>query len=457
MNIKNSLSFKTFLYFVSFGAIILMFLWCFQLLFLKVFYEKYQINNINKTADMFLVTDNLMENLESVAYKNDMCIELYSTNQVYRYNMLNNNCILNNRDVNVLKAKRELLHSNKVKELIKIDDSRYNTKSLLYGVRIDNDTYIIMNTKIEDVNSTTYILRNRLIYITIIVILISIIGSYYVSKMLNKPILNITKKARELAKGNFESDNEEYHIAELNELKDVLNYARSEIKNTDELRRDLMANVSHDLKTPLTMIKAYAEMNRDLNLDDDKRKDNLNIIISETDRLNILVNDILDLSKMQNGSTKLDITSYDLVKEIKEIIKKYQIIKETLNYKFVLDMPNEAYVKADKKQINEVLYNLINNAINYTGKDLTIKINVKENKNNYLVEIIDSGRGLTKEEAKLIWNKYYKNEKNHQRNIVGTGLGLSIVKTILTKHNFKYGVKSEINKGSNFYFKISKS
>ena len=107
--------------------------------------------------------------------------------------------------------------------------------------------------------------------------------------------------------------------------------------------------------------------------------------------------------------------------------------------------------------INQVLYNLINNAINYTGEDLRVKINIIENKNNYLVEVIDTGKGIDKKDIEQIWTKYYKNEKNHKRNVVGTGLGLSIVQNILVKHNFKYGVESVKNKGTKFYFYILKA
>ena len=282
--------------------------------------------------------------------------------------------------------------------------------------------------------------------------------SILVSDMLNKPILKITSKAKEMAKGNYEPDEEVYNIKELDELTTTLNYAKSEIKNTDELRKDLMANVSHDLKTPLTMIKAYAEMARDINYNDkDKRNENLSIIIQEADRLNILVNDILNLSKLENNKDELTLEDYDLVEEVKSILNRYQIIKETENYKLILNAPEIAVVHADKNKINQVLYNLINNAINYTGEDLTVKINITENRNNYLVEVIDSGKGIDRKDIKQIWTKYYKDEKNHKRNVVGTGLGLSIVQNILVKHNFKYGVESTKNKGTKFYFYISKS
>ena len=113
-------------------------------------------------------------------------------------------------------------------------------------------------------------------------------------------------------------------------------------------------------------------------------------------------------------------------------------------------------MNADKSKINQVVYNLINNAINYTGDDKVVKIKVTEEDNQYLVEIIDTGKGISNKDIKYIWNRYYKQEKNHKRNVVGSGVGLSIVKSILIRHNFEYGVKSKRNRGTTFYFKVKK-
>ena len=457
MNIKkNSLGVKTFSYLITFSIAILLLLYMFQIVFLKIFYERYQINNLKSVANRIITSPETVS-FEQLAYENEMCIQIYNDNKVTSYNVLNKDCLLNSNDKSVIKVKNKILTSSK-NSIIRVINPKYDSKSIIYGIHYSDDIYILLNTKLEDVNSTTYILRGQLIYITLIMIILSGIVSYFVGKMINKPILNITNKAKLMAIGNYEQDTNKYDIAEIDELNQVLNYARSEIKNTDELRRDLMANVSHDLKTPLTMIKAYAEMARDINNEnEDKRKDDLNVIIDETDRLNVLVNDILELSRMQNSSDELNIESYDLIEELNQILKRYEIIKETENYKFITNIPEKAMVKADKKKINQVMYNLINNAINYTGDDLTIKINITDCKKRYLVEIIDTGKGISEEDLKFIWSKYYKNEKNHKRNIVGTGLGLSIVETILIKHKFEYGVKSKKNKGSNFYFYINKS
>ncbi len=128
----------------------------------------------------------------------------------------------------------------------------------------------------------------------------------------------------------------------------------------------------------------------------------------------------------------------------------------TENYNFVLSAPDKAIVKADKKKMGQVIYNLINNAINYTGDDMTVYINISKSKSGYLVEIIDTGKGIDEETIKHVWNRYYKTDKLHKRNKVGTGLGLAIVREILEAHDFKYGVKSTVGKGTNFYFILKK-
>lgn len=319
------------------------------------------------------------------------------------------------------------------------------------------DGYLFIYSTLEDIDSTSIILRGQLIYIMILVLIFACFLAYFLSKRITKPITNITKKAREMGKGNYDVIFQENGTLEIDDLSRTLNHTCQDMKKIDELRRDLLANVSHDLKTPLTMIKAYAEMVRDISYrDDEKRNKDLNIIIDETDRLNILVNDILDLSKLQANTGNMKIEAYDLVEEIKSVLERYAIICEKEGYHFVLDMPAAAVVKADKNKLNQVIYNLINNAINYTGKDKKVTIRVTEKSKSYLVEIIDTGKGIKNDDLPYIWDKYYKNEKNHKRNVVGSGIGLSIVRNILEQHRFKYGVTSKKNKGTTFYFEIVK-
>jgi len=455
----NSIKFKTLCYLVVFSISLLLLLWIFQILFLKIAYENYQTNNIKEIVKEIreISYEKLPTVLENVAYDDDICIELIdSFGNKYGYNTKQKGCELGSDNPKINRRIQRFINSNNTSDSVKVINSSLEVKALLYGIKRDNN-YIFLYSTLEDIDGASIILKNQLIYITIVAIIFAICISYFLSKKITGPILKITEQAKKLGAGKNDINFEKNGIMEIDELADTLNHVEKDLAKTDELRRDLMANVSHDLKTPLTMIKAYAEMIRDISYKDKtKTQENLDVIIAETDRLNVLVNDILDLSKLQADADHIEKEEYDLVSEVKEIIKRYSIIKETEDYKFNIEMPAKALIKADKNKLNQVIYNLINNAINYTGKDKTVTVKITDNKKSYLIEIIDTGKGIKEEDIPYIWNKYFKNEKNHRRNIVGTGIGLSIVKEILEKHEFKYGVKSKKNEGSNFYFIINK-
>ncbi len=461
MNIKkktNSITFKTLFYLVTFSISILLLLWFFQAIFLNVSYERFQVKNLNKISNQILNEEesSLLETLEQIAYENEVCIEYVSASKNISFNTRLIGCELGKNNKDIMKYQTEMISNNRTMQAFRLVNQEYEANAFLYGIQ-KNASYVFVYTTLEDLSNASIVLKGQLIYLTVIAIIFACTIAYFLSHKITKPILDITEKAKKLGTGNHDIIFEQNGILEIDELAESLNIAQEELSKMDELRRDLLANVSHDLKTPLTMIKAYAEMVRDISYkSNEKREEHLNIIISETDRLNLLVNDILSLSKMQADADTLKMETFDLTKEIHGIIKKYEIIKDLENYNFVVEMPKEAFVLADKNKLNQVIYNLINNAINYTGKDKLVKIRMVEEKGKYLVEITDTGKGIKKEEINLIWNKYYKNEKNHKRNVVGTGIGLSIVKTILERHNFEYGVRSKKNVGTTFYFKIKK-
>ena len=399
---------------------------------------------------------NIIESMDDITLDNNICLEYmdYYGNQYY-YNNKISSCLLGRNKI-IDKELVKFKQSGEETAFEKILNPINNSVSLLYCIKKGNG-YIFLFTSLEDIGTTTSLIKNQLIYVTLLAILFSIIIALFLSRRIAKPISDMTKKAEELAEGNYNVQFTTTGIKEIDELANTLNYLEQEVSKTDEYRRDLMANVSHDLKTPLTMIKAYAEMIRDITLDNkEKTKENLNVIIDETDRLNILVNDILELSKLQNNQDNLNIEKFDIVELINDILKRYQIIKETENYNLILESPSSIIVKADKKRISQVIYNLINNAINYTGDDLTVTIRITENAKDCKIEIIDTGKGIDEKDLTNIWNRYYKKEKNHKRNVVGTGLGLSIVKNILEQHHFKYGVNSIKDKGTTFYFQVKK-
>ncbi len=460
MSIKNrkwSFSLRTTVTIVLFSVFILLLLYLFQRLYLNYYYEVYKIDQVEEIAKGISNTEDLNTYLLKTASESDVCME-YITDigaNIF-YNEDIKGCILKNPSSKIAGLMENMYNNSNNTIFYRITNPRYNTKSFLYGMRLNNG-YIFINSQLESLDETNRVLSKQLIYLLIIVIFLSIIIAYFVSHSITKPIFDITKKAKKMEKGDFNVVFEPSSIDEINELSETLNNAKNEMVKTDDYRRDLMANVGHDLKTPLTLIKSYAEMVRDITYKDDvKRNEHLNVIINESDRLNELVNDIIDLSKLESTHEKLNFEKYDLVKEIKEIISKFEILELTENYNFVYKGPEEAYIRADKKKMNQVIYNLINNAINYTGDDLTVYINVNKVREGFKVEIIDTGKGIDDETIKHVWNRYYKTDKKHKRNKIGTGLGLSIVREVLETHNFTYGVKSIVGKGTNFYFTAKK-
>ena len=459
MKRNSSIRVKTLFYLILFSVFILLLLWGTQLILSNYLYEKYQMNDMSRLAKDINKTEyeELEEYLEYIVYNNSVCIEF--VDEYGRSTLFNDTltgCLLGRGNKTLNSYKKDLFRSTKEIDAIRLVNPDYKSSALLYGIEVDGG-YVFLFTMLSNVNKNYNLVKEQLIYITFVVIILAVVLSFVLSKLFSEPIVRITEKSKLLAHGNYNVEFEKDGIKEIDELADTLNYLKSEVSKTDQYRRDLMANVSHDLKTPLTMIKAYAEMVRDITYKDKKkREENLNVIIEETDRLNLLVGDILTLSKMQASSTVLDIEVFNLKEEIDGILKRYDYLKETEGYKIFASMPNEIIVSADKNKINQVIYNLINNALNYTGDDKIVKLVVTEGKKDYLIEIIDSGKGISKEDINYIWDKYYKKDKNHKRNVVGTGLGLSIVKEILESHKMEYGVNSVKNKGTTFYFKINK-
>lgn len=457
---KNNLKTEILKYLIIFAIIILSFLWIFQAIFFKAIYKEYKLNEIKQTANIINKNKNKItqEQINELALDKSVCIEIDNNNYelIYNSTFFGKGCIRNKEQT--LKYKFDFISNNKKTQTYEIEDKRDNLNTYVYAIKLDEEQYAFINASIEPVDSIEQIIRKELLIITIIIVILSLILAEIISNIISNPIKKISKEAKKIATGNFNINfNNDSNIEEINELTTTLNYAKEELNKTEELRQDLMANISHDLKTPLTMIKAYAEMSIDLhNNNEEKRKQDVEIIKEEVERLTNLVNDILDLSKMQSKVDELNIEEFDLVELVENILKRYEVLKEKENYNFIFKHnKKETKVKADKKKIEIVIYNLINNAINYTGNDNKVTINI-EDKEEIKLEIKDTGKGIKEEDIPYIWDKYYKNKKKHKRNLIGTGLGLSIVKNALELHKFKYRVETKINKGTTFYFQIPK-
>ena len=452
----KGLTFKIWIYLALFLTLIIAFIWIFQVALLNSFYE-YRTNRlVEKIATLtnhYYNKEKDTSYYDKLAYNNNACIEIERDSELLYSSNMQRGCLITDN----YSYKTDFLNSNKNNMMYKLVNPVLDNKTLIYAIKLDEDTVAYINVSLEPTDPAISVIREELVFITIIIYLSSFILAYFISKRISTPILKINNMAKKMSKGDFDTPivvNE--NIDEINELSDTLNQTRLELSKINETRRDLLLNVSHDLKTPLTMIQAYAEMARDLNKDDEeKRTENLNVIIDESMRLNELVNNILELSKSEANLDNLKIEEFNLTKEIRVILDRFSYLREKENYNFIFDVEKDYLIKADKTKIDQVIYNLLINAINYTGDDKKVIISIEEYKKYLRVKITDTGKGIKKEELDKIWDKYYTNEKNHKRNKIGTGLGLSIVKNILIKHKFKYGVTSKINKGTTFYFDIN--
>lgn len=293
--------------------------------------------------------------------------------------------------------------------------------------------------------------------LTFALLVAAVILSFILGKGIADPIVKLTEAASEIAKGEADSvDISAHGYKEVNELKEGLEIAAKEVSELEHYRRELIANVSHDLRTPLTLIKGYAELMRDIPGEAEKAE-NFDVIIGEASRLTNLVNDMLDLSREQEKGEKMRLDTFDIVKTLSALVARHGKLIEHLGYKLEFEHEDRALVYADEQRITQVIYNLINNAVNYAGDDKLVIIKQYTRGSNVRIEVTDHGDGVDVSILPHIWDRYFKSDKSHKRATVGTGLGLSIVKSVMEKHpGGVYGVISEKGKGSTFYIELPK-
>jgi len=319
---------------------------------------------------------------------------------------------------------------------------------------VNNNTveFLLLVSSMASVQDAVDVLRNQLIFVVVIVLIVSLFISFLLADRISRPIDDMSAVAERWAKGDETVLFNGGSYTEMHELANALNKAKTEINKSGKLQRDLMANVSHDLKTPLTMIKAYAEMIRDISGENKEKRDkHTQVIIDESDRLALLVNDILSLSKLQSQSDAPEHKIVNLSDLVETIILRFDGVVLEKGYVIERHIDKGVYVFVDEKKIEEVVYNLIGNAVNYTGDDKTVKVFLSKKDNVATLEIIDSGVGISDDKIDTIWERYLRYSETHHRAVKGTGLGLSIVKAILEAHNLEYGVVSKEGLGSNFY------
>ncbi|MDR5658413.1 HAMP domain-containing sensor histidine kinase [Serpentinicella sp. ANB-PHB4] len=458
----NKISRKLILGMIAFTSLTIIILWVYQSVYLEKYYMKSKLDHIRQAVENTRIhyeEENMLElqeYAEKIFYTHNISIEVSYLNGQSLFisgHMKGRGQLLNNK----------IFKSNYLKEIIETGEitnitqyNRLNTDVLTYSKLITDAEYIITGSiPIEPINETIEILQKQLITISFILFIIAIIIGTLISKVFLKPIQKLNQSVKAMKEGNMNVRVDVTTSDEIGTLSKNFNSMTEQLLKVDKLKKDLIANVSHELRTPLGLIQGYAELIRDINGENkEKRDENLNVIIEETNRLSRVVDNILDFSQIQSGYLKLQKEVFNITDLIKNTIDKYKLIATQKEIKLILEYSGgKNNVYGDYKRIEQVVHNLVSNALEHTHAGGKIKITITEESQGTKVQIQDTGVGISNKELQYIWNRHYKCSHNSNR---GTGLGLSIVKSILEAHEIPYGVDSEVGKGSTFYFTISK-
>ena len=317
---------------------------------------------------------------------------------------------------------------------------------------------LLVDSYLSPVDATVNSIRFMLILMTVILILVAALTSWMLSVRLAKPLARMSESAKSLARGDYDTKFDGKGYRESETLASALNYASDELKKVDTLRKELIANISHDLRTPLTMISGYAEIMRDL--PGENTPENVQTIIDEANRLTILVNDLLDISKLETGNQTVICEEFSLTDALSETARTLSKLAKQEGITIVFDrsLPDNSEnieLYTDRNRLMQAVNNLINNAFVYCGEDgLVILRQLRLADGRVSVEVEDHGCGIAADQLSLIWDRYYRagtgTGAGNRKKTSGSGLGLSIVKSTMNLLGGSYGVTSTPGAGSVF-------
>lgn len=464
MNFFRSIKVRAWLLFEIVVIAMLAFTYFFLIAMFPNFYEwmkTYEISDALIEIRTNWNNDNIQQVIKTQAVKKKMYIEIIFPDSGYSYFVDKLGGPISFSIIGKEAFLQDISESESGIVYKRFRDDQENNSILMAGSYIGSDknrpeAYIIICNYLQPIGTTVSIFVRQFFFVGIIIMVLTVFMSMLFANKVSEPIIRINKAAKELPQGKFNVEISSHDYDEIKQLSETLTSASKEIAKSDDLRRELMANISHDLRTPLTMIKAYAEMIRDISGDNpEKRERHLKVIIDETDRLSSLVTDILDLSKLQAGVTEMNLETFNFSERLSGVVSRFDIMKED---GIIVDLhaDENIIITADITKLEQVVYNLINNAVTYVGGDNTVIVRLFRKDGGIIrFEVEDHGEGISAENLPYIWDRYYKvSERNgtHKRPKMGSGIGLAIVKSVLEQHGFAYGAQSQEGVGSTFWF-----
>ncbi|SEF76222.1 Signal transduction histidine kinase [Eubacterium ruminantium] len=321
----------------------------------------------------------------------------------------------------------------------------------------ENIGAIIMHSPAMQISS---LLKNifRIVYLPcLVIIIISFTFIQIVSKKVMSPVKKLSSVATEYSKGNFDTKTDIKSQDEIGQLAQSMEYMADELSKLEQYRRDFISNISHDFRSPLTSIKGYVEAIKDGTIPPEKQDRYLDIILNETQRLTKLTTGLLDLNNLEKYGPYLKLKDFDLIEIIKPTLNTFEMKCIEKNIAIYLNNHVEnTMVTADKSKIQQVIYNLIDNAIKFTPSGKKITVTLTDKKEKIFVSVKDEGIGMSEDTQKKIFERFYKGDQSRGKDKQGTGLGLAITKEIIKAHNENIDVISTEGEGSVFTFTLTK-
>ena len=491
MKLKNnfkSVRFKLFLTLCVVIAIIVLCLVAINSIVLESFYLYTKTRNvklvyqkINNYYNSNKNNINIEEELKRIAFNNNFDIFIETNENIIIFNT--NKDIYSTLDV-ITSAKNQSNQNNIIYEednikITRINDQYNSISYILLSGQLDNGYYLYISMPAVPIEESVEISNQALIIIGLIILLISSFIASYISKKFTSPIVELNDITNKMAKLDF---SQKYRIAdaddEINELGKNINTMSDKLESTikqlrennvelekdieekskiDEMRKQFISDVSHELKTPIALIQGYAEgLIENVNTDDESRKFYAEVILDESNKMDTLVKQLLELIKLEYGKREFNNKEFDIVELINEVIRKCKVMIEEKNIKIDFNENQKVMVNADDFYIEQVITNYFTNAIKHAieinnEKKIEIKIEKKEEK--IRVSIFNTGNNIKEENLNKIWGRFYKEDTSRNRTDGGTGIGLALVKAIMNNYKNSYGA---INKedGVEFYFEL---
>ncbi len=486
-NKLRSFRIKLWLYFVLFTALIFSVLWILQTVFFQNFYNDMLKAKTREAAEKIVANcdnDNIADIIDELSLTNSALVYVtdsdnkivYSSNQFKGMNdRIHNKQLSGKRDEDEEKGFSGRFGGNDFHtDMHIVEDFDILCEELevsgngVYESSTE-DSYIYMTyfyygdggekyvltiiTMIQAMGSAVDIIRIQLLWGTGISLVTGFVLAWFIAKRFSSPVAALTEKAEHIAADDTNDGFRKGFCSELDELNDVLDEASQKLKESRDFQRDLLANVSHDLRTPLTMIKGYAEMVRDISRTDEQQcSEDIGVIVREADRLTAMVNEILEYSEMQSEGKEPEPEEVDLSILVSRVCKNFELPYSRENGKIETDIAQDIIVKGNMGRLERAVYNLLDNAVKHNGESKIINVSLVSREQKAELRITDHGNGIPKEELENIWDRYYTYRQRNKKGV--SGLGLAIVRQIVKMHSGSCWAESEIGKGSTFVISL---